>query len=153
MGELDRRDFLKLVGAGAGAAAATGCAEKVEQLIPYVVQPEEITPGVPVWYASTCGECAALHADLGAIAAATRALPDPIRPRSFTLSAEQAERLRPTGWRRLSGLRLDQRRFTRPMAIACTTLGLAGLLLAALPSAPLGLLTFVGGAAAPSHPG
>ena len=59
MGELDRRDFLKLVGAGAGAAAAAGCSEKVEQLIPYVVQPEEITPGVPVYYASTCGECAA----------------------------------------------------------------------------------------------
>jgi hypothetical protein len=35
------------------------------------------------------------------------------------------------------------------MAIACTTLGLAGLLLAALPSAPLGLLSFGGGAAAP----
>jgi anaerobic selenocysteine-containing dehydrogenase/Fe-S-cluster-containing dehydrogenase component len=59
MAELDRRDFLKLVGAGAGAAAAAGCSEKVEQLIPYVVQPEEVTPGVPVWYASTCGECAA----------------------------------------------------------------------------------------------
>src|SRR4029450_7461819 len=59
MPELDRRDFLKLVGAGAGAAAAAGCSEKVEKLIPYVVQPEEITPGVPVWYASTCLECPA----------------------------------------------------------------------------------------------
>jgi hypothetical protein len=99
---------------------------------------------------ATCEECRTLHADLVAIAAATRALPEPIRPRSFTLSTEQAERLRPTGWRRLSGLRLDQRRLTRPMAIACTTLGLAGLLLAALPSAPLGLLSFGGGAAAPA---
>ena len=59
MAEFDRRDFLKLVGAGAGAAAAAGCSEKVEQLIPYVVQPEEVIPGVPVFYASTCGECAA----------------------------------------------------------------------------------------------
>src|SRR5512134_396894 len=59
MAELDRRDFLKLVGAGAGAAAAAGCSEKVEKLIPYVVQPEEITPGVPVYYASTCRECPA----------------------------------------------------------------------------------------------
>src|SRR4030095_11109310 len=59
MPELDRRDFLKLVGAGAGAAAAAGCSEKVEKLIPYVVQPEEITPGVPVWYGSTCLECPA----------------------------------------------------------------------------------------------
>ena len=59
MPELDRRDFLKLVGVGAGAAAAAGCSEKVEKLIPYVVQPEEITPGVPVYYASTCRECPA----------------------------------------------------------------------------------------------
>ena len=59
MPELDRRDFLKLVGAGAGAAAAAGCSEHVEKLIPYVIQPEEITPGNPVYYASTCRECPA----------------------------------------------------------------------------------------------
>ena len=59
MPEIDRRDFLKLVGVGAGAAAAAGCSEPVEKLIPYVVQPEEITPGIPVTYASTCGECPA----------------------------------------------------------------------------------------------
>src|SRR5262249_48324665 len=59
MAELDRRDFLKLVGVGAGAAAAAGCSDKVTQLIPYVVQPEEITPGVPVYYASTCTACSA----------------------------------------------------------------------------------------------
>jgi molybdopterin-containing oxidoreductase family iron-sulfur binding subunit len=58
MPDLDRRDFLKLVGAGAGAAATLGC-EPVEKLIPYVVQPEEITPGLPVFYASTCRECPA----------------------------------------------------------------------------------------------
>ncbi|MFI5320755.1 MAG: molybdopterin-dependent oxidoreductase, partial [Myxococcota bacterium] len=57
MAEIARRDFLKLVGVGATGAAAAGCAEKVEQLIPYVVQPEEITPGNPVWYASSCSEC------------------------------------------------------------------------------------------------
>ena len=57
MPEIARRDFLKLVGVGATGAAAAGCAEKVEQLIPYVVQPEEITPGNPVWYASSCTEC------------------------------------------------------------------------------------------------
>ncbi len=57
MPEVDRRDFLKLVGVGAGAAAASGCSDHVEQLIPYVVQPEEITPGEAVWYASTCTEC------------------------------------------------------------------------------------------------
>ncbi len=57
MSELDRREFLKLVGVCAGAAAAAGCSEPAEKLIPYVVQPEEITPGIAVDYASTCLEC------------------------------------------------------------------------------------------------
>jgi molybdopterin-containing oxidoreductase family iron-sulfur binding subunit len=57
MSDFDRREFLKLIGVGAGAAAASGCTDPVEKLIPYVVQPEEITPGVPVIYASTCQEC------------------------------------------------------------------------------------------------
>jgi molybdopterin-containing oxidoreductase family iron-sulfur binding subunit len=59
MPEIDRRDFLKLVGIGAGGAAASGCSDHVEKLIPYVVQPEVITPGLPVFYASTCLECPA----------------------------------------------------------------------------------------------
>ena len=54
-----RRDFLKLVGAGAAFAAA-GCARKpVEKILPYLRAPEEITPGNAVYYASTCGECPA----------------------------------------------------------------------------------------------
>jgi len=59
MSEIDRRKFLKLVGVSAGGAAAAGCSELPEKLIPYVIQPEEITPGVPVIYASTCQECQA----------------------------------------------------------------------------------------------
>ena len=59
MAEIDRRNFLKLVGVSAGAAAASGCNDPVQKLIPYVVQPEEITPGIPVIYASTCQECPA----------------------------------------------------------------------------------------------
>jgi len=59
MPAIDRRDFLKLVGIGAGGAAASGCSDHVEKLIPYVVQPEVITPGLPVVYASTCLECPA----------------------------------------------------------------------------------------------
>jgi anaerobic selenocysteine-containing dehydrogenase/Fe-S-cluster-containing dehydrogenase component len=59
MPEIDRREFLKLVGVSAGGAAAAGCADRVESLIPYVVQPEEITPGKAVVYASTCRECPA----------------------------------------------------------------------------------------------
>jgi molybdopterin-containing oxidoreductase family iron-sulfur binding subunit len=57
MPEIDRRNFLKLVGVSAGAAAASGCSDPVEKLIPYVVQPEVITPGLAVIYASTCQEC------------------------------------------------------------------------------------------------
>ena len=57
---LKRRDFLKVVGVGGAGATVAGCStDKVERLIPYVVPPEEITPGVATWYASTCGECAA----------------------------------------------------------------------------------------------
>ena len=54
-----RREFLKLLGAGAAFAAA-GCARKpVEKVLPYVHAPEEGVPGEAVFYASTCGECAA----------------------------------------------------------------------------------------------
>ena len=54
-----RRQFLKLIGAGAAFAAA-GCSRKpVEKILPYIMAPEEITPGKAVWYASTCGECPA----------------------------------------------------------------------------------------------
>ncbi|HTY17756.1 MAG TPA: molybdopterin-dependent oxidoreductase [Myxococcota bacterium] len=59
MPEVDRREFLKIVGAGAGAAAVAGCSDPVQKLIPYVIQPEEITPGIAVYYASTCQECSA----------------------------------------------------------------------------------------------
>jgi len=55
----NRRDFLKLVGIGVAGAAA-GCAKPpADKLIPYLVAPEDILPGVPYWYASTCRECPA----------------------------------------------------------------------------------------------
>jgi molybdopterin-containing oxidoreductase family iron-sulfur binding subunit len=57
MPELDRREFLKIVGGSAGAVATVGCSDPVDKLIPYLIQPEEITPGIPVYYASTCLEC------------------------------------------------------------------------------------------------
>lgn len=55
--EFSRRDFLKVVGAGAGVAA-TGCGADIpEKIIPYVVQPEEVIPGVATWYSGTCDGC------------------------------------------------------------------------------------------------
>ncbi len=55
----NRRDFLKIVGASTGVAAS-GCAQELpEKLIPYVVQPDEVVPGVASWYAASCGECSA----------------------------------------------------------------------------------------------
>ena len=57
---LKRRDFLKVVGASGAGAGVLGCStERVEQLLPYVVPPEEITPGVATWYTTVCGECEA----------------------------------------------------------------------------------------------
>ncbi|MCC7301008.1 MAG: TAT-variant-translocated molybdopterin oxidoreductase [Bacteroidia bacterium] len=49
----NRRDFLKFLGFGIGAAALASCEAPVMKTIPYVVNPEEITPGVANWYSST----------------------------------------------------------------------------------------------------
>ncbi len=55
-----RREFLKVVGASTAAAAAVGCtSEKVGNLIPYLVSPDQTVPGVSTYYATTCRECAA----------------------------------------------------------------------------------------------
>jgi anaerobic selenocysteine-containing dehydrogenase/Fe-S-cluster-containing dehydrogenase component len=55
-----RRDFLKVVGVTGAGATLAGCStQEVERLLPYVVAPEEITPGVATWYTTVCGGCAA----------------------------------------------------------------------------------------------
>ena len=57
---MKRRDFLKVMGASGATVAAAGCGTtEAERLIPYVVPAEEILPGVPTWYTSTCRECPA----------------------------------------------------------------------------------------------
>ncbi|HJT73694.1 MAG TPA: TAT-variant-translocated molybdopterin oxidoreductase [Chitinophaga sp.] len=49
-----RRDFLKYLGfTTAAATIAASCETPVRKAIPYVNKPEEITPGVPNYYAST----------------------------------------------------------------------------------------------------
>jgi len=91
---------------------------------------------------ATCPDCRVLHTELLAIAAATRHLPAPVRPPAmdFRITADRAAELARGGlWRRL--LRPFGRPGSgaiRPLAAAFTTLGLAGLMLAALPSIQLG---------------
>ncbi len=48
-----RRDFLKFMGFGLAAATLAACETPVVKSIPYVTKPEEITPGVANYYAST----------------------------------------------------------------------------------------------------
>jgi hypothetical protein len=91
-----------------------------------------------------CARCAGLYVDLVALTAALPLSALPTRPRSFTLTAEDARRLRPGGWRGWwSTVGSARDALTRPLAIGITTLGLAGLLLTAAPALLLGL----GGAA------
>ena len=54
---MQRREFLKIAGVSGATGAAFGCSPKAtEKLIPYLVSPEEIVPGVATWYATVCGE-------------------------------------------------------------------------------------------------
>ena len=69
MAELNRRDFFKVVGIS-GASAVAGCKTApfenplnvqtpVEELYPYVVQPDQITPGAPTFFSTICTGCSA----------------------------------------------------------------------------------------------
>ena len=57
MSGIDRRSFFKIVATTGAAAAAGGCGQSAEQLIPYVIPPDNIVPGVPAYFASVCREC------------------------------------------------------------------------------------------------
>ncbi len=64
MAIMDRRDFLKLVGAGGvGVGAGFLLAESIkhprEHLIPHAVPPEEFSAGIATWYNSVCFMCPA----------------------------------------------------------------------------------------------
>ncbi|HET9613824.1 MAG TPA: hypothetical protein VFP22_03340, partial [Candidatus Limnocylindrales bacterium] len=79
----------------------------------------------------SCPDCAALLADLRAIARATAALPPPVRSagRDFRITPEQAARLDRTGWRRLVPGRSARPSVARPLGVALATFGLMGLLI------------------------
>jgi molybdopterin-containing oxidoreductase family iron-sulfur binding subunit len=55
---MDRRKFFKLVGvSSAAAAAAAGCGKTTEAILPYVVPPPHLVPGVATYFATVCREC------------------------------------------------------------------------------------------------
>ncbi|MBI4929838.1 MAG: TAT-variant-translocated molybdopterin oxidoreductase [Bacteroidetes bacterium] len=51
--DFSRRDFLKVMGFSVGAATLAACETPVNKTIPYLIKPEEITPGIANYYAST----------------------------------------------------------------------------------------------------
>ncbi|MBF8247238.1 MAG: Molybdopterin oxidoreductase [Bacteroidetes bacterium] len=56
--DFSRRSFLKLSGFTFAGTVLAGCTQaQVDKAIPFLIQPEEITPGVAYWYATTCGGC------------------------------------------------------------------------------------------------
>jgi molybdopterin-containing oxidoreductase family iron-sulfur binding subunit len=52
-GTTSRRDFLKYLGFGVAAASLAACETPVTKAIPYIIKPEDVTPGVANHYAST----------------------------------------------------------------------------------------------------
>lgn len=58
-GQLERRDFLKFIATASAGALAACSSEPARRIIPYVVPPEEVVPGVSTWYKSVCRECPA----------------------------------------------------------------------------------------------
>src|SRR5260221_2184361 len=50
---VSRRSFLKLAGASMALAGLAGCTKQpLEQILPYVRQPEQLVPGKPIFYAT-----------------------------------------------------------------------------------------------------
>jgi len=57
---MNRRNFLKALGFGSGMSAVAACGlddnryyTPIEQILPYVVRPEQVTPGTPTFFATT----------------------------------------------------------------------------------------------------
>src|SRR5471030_1887336 len=55
-----RRTFLKVIGVVGPVVAASACSPvQPEHLIPYLIPPEDVIPGVAAFYATSCRECPA----------------------------------------------------------------------------------------------
>jgi len=69
---VNRRDFLQIVGLGGTAMALSACGntsiESGVELVESYVQPENfVVPGVGVYYASTCTQCASACGIMGRV--------------------------------------------------------------------------------------
>jgi hypothetical protein len=95
----------------------------------------------------TCPACSALHIDLMTLQLAVRAAWTPRRERDLRLTVAGAARLQRGRVRRLlETIGTPRDALTRPLALSFTGLGLAGLLLMAVPT---GMSIDANGAAAP----
>src|SRR3970282_27884 len=56
---MNRRDFFKIVATTGATAAAAGCQQATEQILPLGVPNENLVPGVASWFATVCRECPA----------------------------------------------------------------------------------------------
>ncbi len=64
--EIDRRSLLKLMGASLSLAGLVGCTgSHDENALPYVRQPEGVTPGIAKWYATAVTFCGLAQPVLG----------------------------------------------------------------------------------------
>ncbi|MGB0640468.1 MAG: hypothetical protein ACPGTU_14105, partial [Myxococcota bacterium] len=60
MADLNRRDFLKVLGiSGTASACSIDPVTPIEKVLPYVVTPDQIVPGVATWFATQCTACPA----------------------------------------------------------------------------------------------
>ncbi|HEX7843038.1 MAG TPA: TAT-variant-translocated molybdopterin oxidoreductase [Kofleriaceae bacterium] len=57
-GDATRRDFLTLMGFGAAAASVAACRAPEQKAVPIAVATDDMVPGIPNFYATTCGGCA-----------------------------------------------------------------------------------------------
>ena len=56
---MNRRDFFKIVATSGAAAAAGGCQQAAETILPLVVPNEQLVPGAAAYFATVCRECPA----------------------------------------------------------------------------------------------
>ena len=122
-----------ITGPAAAAAHASHDATLVAALADHSLAPADRAAAEAL--VAGCSACAAIHADILALQAATRSMPLPARTRDYILNPTDATRLQPGGWRRfVAAFGSSRDLLSRPLAAGLTTLGLAGLLLATIPS-------------------